>query len=362
MIRVLVVDDSSVVRRLVASALRADPEFEVAGFAVDGEEAVERVAELQPDAVTLDVEMPRVDGLEALRRIRSRWPRLPVVMLSTLTERGARVTLDALSLGASDYVPKPQGADSVQDAVGELGDQLRPRLRALVGVRRMLQDPAARPAPRPRPTVPAGTPTATPGPRPAGAPPLRPELLVVGCSTGGPDALSQVLTALPGSLRTPVLVVQHMPPVFTTMFAERLDRVSGFEVREATDGEVVGPGQVRIGPGDWHLTVEDSPEGLRTRLDQEPPENFCRPAVDVLFRSAAVARGGHVLGLVLTGMGHDGLSGARALTAAGGAVLVQDQETSVVWGMPGAVAEAGLAAEVLPLPALADEVLRRTGR
>lgn len=359
----LVVDDSAVVRRLVATALRADPEFEVAGYAVDGEEAVERVAELQPDAITLDVEMPRVDGLEALRRIRARWPRLPVIMLSTLTERGARVTLDALSLGASDYVPKPQGAASVNEAVGELGAQLRPRLRALVGVRRMLDEPAPVRDPAPvRAAGPGGRPAGLPAGRGRGKPPSRPDLLVVGCSTGGPDALAQVLAALPGTLRVPVLVVQHMPPVFTTMFAERLDRVSAFEVREAADGEPVGPGQVRIGPGDWHVTVEPSPDGLRTRLDQGPPENFCRPAVDVLFRSAAAACGEHVLGLVLTGMGQDGLVGARSVTGAGGAVLVQDQETSVVWGMPGAVAEAGLADEVLPLPALVEELVARIGR
>lgn len=363
MIRVLVVDDSAVIRRLVSSALRQDPDFEVVGVAVDGEEAVQRIAELQPDAVTLDIEMPRVTGLEALPRIRARWPKLPVVMLSTLTERGARATLDALSLGASDYVAKPQNAGSVADALDELSTQLCPRLRALVGVRRMLDGSpaaasgAAAPVDAPAPAVTPAVPLRAPA-----VATVRPELLVMGSSTGGPDALVQMAADVPATWPVPVLVVLHMPPVFTAMFAERLDRVCPLEVREAVEDEVVRPGQVRIAPGDFHLTVERTALGPRTHLDQRPAENFCRPAVDPLFRSAAQEYGAEALGVVLTGMGHDGLDGSRALTVQGATVVVQDEETSVVWGMPGAVAEAGLASAVLPLSAIVDDLRVRLQR
>lgn len=372
MIKVLVVDDSLLIRRLITKALDEDPRVEVVGTAADGEEAVARVEELSPDAVTLDVEMPVLDGLGALRRIRARHPRLPVVMFSTLTEKGALTTLQALSEGASDYVTKPSNTTSVAESLTMVREQLVPRLVALTGVRRLSgvpADAARRPA-RPTttatpstPTTPTTTPTAD-GPRrvpvapsPAVAAPGAPEVLVVGCSTGGPDAFARVVAGLPADLPVPVLVVQHMPPVFTTMFARRLDASSGLEVLEAADGDEVRPGRVLVAPGDHHLRVRRGADGVvRAVVDQGVPENFCRPAVDVLFRSAAALWGGRAVAVVLTGMGADGREGVRPLRAAGARVLVQDQETSVVWGMPGAVAEAGLADEVLPLDDLAPRL------
>ncbi|MEQ4499830.1 protein-glutamate methylesterase/protein-glutamine glutaminase [Nocardioides kribbensis] len=343
MIRVLVVDDSAVLRRLITTVLAADPDIEVVGTAVDGLEAIEKVDELAPDAVTLDVEMPRLDGIGAVEVIHRNHPRLPVVMFSTLTERGAAATLQALSNGASDYVAKPTGAGNVGESMARVREDLVPRLKALVGARRMV---AAVPVVR------------RAAPR-AAAPP---QVLVVACSTGGPDALSRVLAALPAAFPLPVLVTQHMPPVFTTQFAQRLDRVSPLEVREAADGDQPRPGLVLIAPGDHHLTLVRRGASVRAQLDQGPRENFCRPAADPLFRSAAGVHGPGVLGLVLTGMGQDALEGARAVVDAGGRVVVQDEATSVVWGMPGAVAGAALAHEVLPLDRIAGALTGLAGR
>ena len=330
----VVVDDSALVRRLVTTALRAAPDIEVAGVAEDGLEAIEVVDRLRPDVVTLDIEMPRLDGLGALSEIRDRHPRLPVIMFSTLTERGATATLDALSRGASDYVTKPSNTGQIADGIAAIRDQLVPRIRALARMRQLAPAPASV---RRRPPVFTG-------------PPVR--ALVIGCSTGGPDALAKLLPELPGDLGVPVLVVQHMPPVFTTMLAQRLDKASALTVREAADGDLVSPGSVLLAPGDFHLQVSSFGGVVRAALDQGPQENFCRPAVDVLFRSAVSVWGGGVLAVVLTGMGQDGMVGAGLVAAAGGRTLVQDASTSVVWGMPGAVANAGHAAGVLPLAEL----------
>ncbi len=344
-IRALVVDDSAVLRRLIGNVLASDPEIEVVGTAVDGLDAIEKVDLLRPDVVTLDVEMPRLDGLGAVKEISARHPRLPVIMFSTLTEKGASATLQALSNGASDYVAKPTGATSFADALDTVRDELLPRVKALTAARRMV---AAAPAAVPRPRA---------------TPPVRaqPEVLVIACSTGGPDALSQVLAGLPSTFALPVLVTQHMPPVFTAQFADRLDRVSPLSVREAADGEVVRRGEVLVAPGDFHLRLSRSAGVVRAALDQGPRENFCRPAADPLLRSAAGLYGPGVLCLVLTGMGSDGLEGARVVVDKGGRVVVQDQATSVVWGMPGAVAGAGLAHEVLPLEGIASRLTALAG-
>lgn len=326
------VDDSAVLRRLISTVLDADPDIEVVGTAVDGLDAIEKVDQLVPDVVTLDVEMPRLDGLGAVERIHAAHPRLPVIMFSTLTERGASATLAALSRGAADYVTKPTGSADVAASMARVREDLVPRIKALAGARRM----AAAAAPRVRRP-------------PAAARRTPPEVLVIACSTGGPDALSQVLAALPASLPVPVLVAQHMPPVFTAQFADRLNRVSPLSVREAADGDRLVPGTVLVAPGDFHLRITRSVGALRAALDQGPKENFCRPAADPLLASAARVFGAGTLALVLTGMGQDGLEGCRAVVDAGGHVVVQDAATSVVWGMPGAVADAGLAHEVLPL-------------
>ncbi len=351
-IRVLVVDDSAPVRRLVTLALEIDPDIQVVGRAVDGRDALAQVKALKPDVVTLDIEMPVVDGLQALARLRERYPRLPVIMFSTLTARGAAKTLEALTLGASDFVLKPTTTGSVAESVREVHDQLVPRIKGLVGVYRMFAPGSTHAGPQPAPlTSPAD-----------GAPAATPEVLLVGASTGGPDALTQLLPALPGDLAVPVVVVQHMPPVFTTMFAARLDRVCALQVHEAGEGDVLRPGHVYVAPGGRHLSLVACAEGARTALLDTPPENFCRPAVDVLFRSAAAVYGPRVLALVMTGMGHDGAAGSHAVALRSGRVLAQDQASSVVWGMPGAVVHAGLATEVLALDELAPRLVELLAR
>ncbi|MCW2755882.1 MAG: chemotaxis protein CheY [Marmoricola sp.] len=350
MIRVLVVDDSALVRRLVTTALALDAGIEVVGTAFNGREAITMVDELAPDAVTLDIEMPILDGLGALDAIRRKHPRLPVIMFSTLTEKGATKTLEALSLGASDFVTKPSNTTSMAESMASVREQLIPKVKALVGAHRLVaRDPGtATGAERRAARVPVPLARALTKPT---------EVLLIGCSTGGPDALSRMLEQLPGTLPVPVLVVQHMPPLFTTMFAERLDRISALTVREAVADEVPRAGEVLIAPGGFHLRVRRSAGLVRTELDDGPQENFCRPAVDALFRSAADAYDGAASAVILTGMGQDGLIGCRLLAARGARIVVQDEASSVVWGMPGAVATAGLAHDVLPLEEIAGKLV-----
>jgi two-component system, chemotaxis family, protein-glutamate methylesterase/glutaminase len=352
-IRVMVVDDSVVVRKIVTDVLSEDPGIEVVGTAVNGKVALAKLESLRPDLVTMDIEMPEMNGIEAVRAIRAGRggagrTRVPIVMFSTLTERGAAATLDALSAGANDYVTKPANVGSVAASMESVREQLIPRIRALTG-RPAPHVPAARAA---APVAPSRPPAPRTGPR------SKPAVLVLGSSTGGPEALAKVVPHLPATLPVPVLVVQHMPPVFTRQFAQRLDRLSPLRVVEAVDGAVLAPGTVHLAPGDHHLVIRQAARGLHTGLTQDPPENFCRPAVDPLFRSAVAAYGGSVLAVVLTGMGSDGRAGAGEIRAAGGTVIAQDQATSVVWGMPGAVTQAGYADEVLPLDRIADAITR----
>jgi two-component system chemotaxis response regulator CheB len=339
MISVLVADDSALVRRLVSGVLNETPDIRVVGTAVNGQQALDRVEELRPDLLTLDVEMPVMDGLAALRELRRRHPTLPVIMFSTLTERGAATTLDALAAGASDYVTKPSGAGSLAGSLTEIGAQLIPRVRALAG-RSRARTAAARPA-VPRPGAP--TERARRGRR------LPAQVVAIGSSTGGPDALSRLLSTLTARPRVPVLVVQHMPSVFTGMLARRLDQVGPASVVEAEDGQPLQPGVVYVAPGGRHLEVRRRGALAVTHLNDAEPVNFSRPSVDVLFRSVAATYGGAAIAAVLTGMGRDGRDGCAELAAAGSTVLAQDEATSVVWGMPGAVTEAGLADAVLPL-------------
>jgi two-component system chemotaxis response regulator CheB len=343
-ISVLVVDDSVVIRRLVTDALQAEPDIRVVGTAPNGKVALAKIEQLAPDIVTLDIEMPVMDGLTTIKEIRKTHAKLPVIMFSTLSVSGGAATLEALSSGASDYVTKPANVGSVRESMASVREQLIPRIRALTG----RVAPLASRAPL-RPVKVAA---------PVG-PPKQIDLLAVGCSTGGPEALTAVLTRLPADLPVPVVVVQHMPPVFTRLFAERLDRASALRVSEAVDGTTLTPGHVYIAPGDRHLEVVRHGTLSRTRLQDGPPECFCRPAVDVLFRSVAAAFKGAALGLVLTGMGQDGKRGSEYLRDAGSRVIVQDEATSVVWGMPGAVAGAGLAEAVLPLDQIGSAVLER---
>jgi two-component system, chemotaxis family, protein-glutamate methylesterase/glutaminase len=363
-ISVLVVDDSVVVRRLVSDVLSEDPDIHVVGTAPNGQIALAKVPQLNPDVISLDVEMPVMDGLETLRELRRRFPDVPVIMFSTLTDRGAAATLEALELGAKDYVTKPANVGSVQASMASVREQLVPKIKALH--HSSPRGRAAGPGMLPRQGGwPRTAATGSPGPSTvlrAGAPTQAVDAVVLGVSTGGPDALATVLPALPATFPVPILVVQHMPPTFTRLLAQRLDGRSALSVREAQDGDLVQPGQVLLAPGDFHLRLQRTGRGVVARLDQGTPENFCRPSVDVLFRSAAQVYGAGALAVVLTGMGADGARGAGDIVGAGGHVVVQDQATSVVWGMPGAVAQAGLASELLALPDVASALARRTSR
>jgi two-component system chemotaxis response regulator CheB len=352
---VLVVDDSVVIRRLVSDVLSAEHDIEVVGTAVNGRVALDKLASLRPDIITLDIEMPEMDGIATLQALRAGRCRLPVIMFSTLTERGASATLEALSAGASDYVTKPANMGSVAASMASVREQLVPRIRALCGRAPARPDgtTAAAAAMAPRAVVPAT-------PRPAAQAP--PRVVAIGCSTGGPTALTTVLMGLSTTFPLPIVVVQHMPPVFTAQFAARLDRDCPLHVVEATSGHVLAPGTVYIAAGDHHLEVAARGASVVTKLHQGPQVSFCRPSVDVLFNSVAATYDGAALAVMLTGMGRDGRDGSAEIHRRGGTVIVQDEATSVVWSMPGAVASAGLADEILPISDVAAAITRRAGR
>jgi len=353
--RILIADDSAVMRSLLRAVVGSNAGLEVAGTAADGESALSAIETLRPDLVLLDVEMPVMDGLVTLRKLRARGHNMPVIMCSSLTQRGAQVTIEALACGASDYVAKPAGQSGREAAMQALSQDLIPKIHALTHQSHTAPPSAVqslmpmRISPLPRVQPISTFPTA----------------LVIGVSTGGPAALDILLPALPASFPLPVLIVQHMPELFTSLLAERLNCRCPLHVLEATEGMSISAGTIYIAKGNWHLEVLASSRiGLPNtlRLSQGAPENHCRPAVDVLFRSAAAVYGSGLLSVVLTGMGSDGLIGARIIREHGGAVLAQDQASSTVWGMPGAVANAGLANKVLPLHSIAAEILRLAGR
>jgi two-component system chemotaxis response regulator CheB len=359
--RILIVDDSAVMRALLRSVVGCDKRLEVAGTASDGASALRIVESLHPDLVLLDVEMPVMDGLSTLKASGSR---VPVIMCSSLTQRGAKVTIEALASGAADYVTKPSGQPSREAAVQALALDLVPRILALTNSATGIS-PASLPSGQ---TLSAAHPVASlPLPSAALSSPatFSPAVVLIGASTGGPAALDVLLQALPASFPLPVLVVQHMPELFTSLLAERLNGRCPLQVLEAGSGQPVRPGTIYIARGGWHMEIAATSSSASSnpvlRHTQEQPENHCRPAVDVLFRTGVAVYGSRVLGVVLTGMGHDGLLGARLIRDHGGSVLVQDQATSAVWGMPGAIAQAGLAHRILPLNAIAAEILRLAG-
>lgn len=340
-VRVLIVDDSVVVRRVLSKIFEATPDIEVAGIAATASIGIQKISQIQPDVVVLDVEMPEMGGIEAVTHIRASWPRLPVLMCSSLTERGAEVTVRALAAGASDYVAKPSAMSA---EASDFAAELTSKVRALAGRDR---------EPRPR--------MVTPPPRAAARPRARVEALTIGCSTGGPSALAAIFARLP-VLPVPIFIVQHMPPLFTRMLAERLSAGSQIRVEEGAHGREVVPGMAYIAPGGRHMTVERAGTGARLALNDDPPENSCRPAVDVLFRSVAQVYADGVLGVVLTGMGHDGKLGAERIVGAGGLMVVQDAATSVVPSMPMSVADMRLADSILPLDSIAAEISTRIAR
>ena len=353
-IRVMVVDDSVVIRRLVTLALEQEPLIQVVGTASNGSIGLQRIPQYNPDVITLDIEMPDMDGLEMLRRIRRDCPQMRVIMFSTLTERGAAKTLEALSLGADDYVAKMSNEGSLDVSMTRLREEMIPKILQFFHVPRLTQTVAC-PISRPAAPVPAAR---TPQPLQRTKEP--PRVLVIGVSTGGPTALGTILPQLPADFKLPVLVVQHMPALFTRLLAERLNSTCKLAVAEATQSCPVEEGKILIAPGDFHMRVESNDGQVRVLLDQSPRQNSCRPAVDALFTSSGEVYGGAVLAAILTGMGQDGLRGTEILKANGASVIAQDEASSVVWGMPGAVVNAGLADKVLPLDEVVPGILRMT--
>lgn len=332
----MVADDSAVVRGLLTRWFKECPEFDLVAVAGDGAQAVKRASEIDADLCVLDVEMPLMSGLEALPKILALRPQMKVVMCSTLTHQGASVTLKALDLGAADYVAKPE-ATRIGGAVA-FRDELFAKLRKLGEAKARRASPAPATANRPAVTL-------------VKANYAKPQITVIGSSTGGPPALRTLLTEMGPAWPTPIAIVQHMPATFTKILAEHLSRGCKLPVSEAVHGQSLDAGHAYIAPGDWHMSLRRGARPV-AELDQAPAENWCRPAVDKLFRSAAAAYGGGVLAIILTGMGHDGREGARALAAKGAPILAQDEASSVVWGMPGAVVTAGLASQVASIGSL----------
>jgi two-component system chemotaxis response regulator CheB len=423
-VRILVVDDSVVIRKLLSTTLGEITGLEVVATAALGKIALARIPQCNPDIVILDVEMPEMDGIETLKQIRKIAPRLPVIMFSTRTERGAVATIEALTSGASDYVAKPSNTGSVVAAMARVREEMVPKIFALTTVRsapisapppasggqasapalpvpaHLLPTtqlptfgPTARfvttsslpsfahvPVAAPATTTQIGLrtlqiPTANRGGRVTANPiavaegPIRLfrssgprppiEIVAIGASTGGPNALSVMLGQLPADFPVPIVIVQHMLASFTRHFADRLAQQCRLKIVEAAAGDVLAPGCAYIARGDHHLIVERHAGRAGLAMNQDMPENFCRPAADVLFRSVARSHGAGALAVVLTGMGHDGLSGCGAIRDAGGDIIVQDEASSVVWGMPGFIARAGLASQVIAIDQLAGELRRR---
>lgn len=349
-VRVLVVDDSTVIRRLLTDALNSDPSVEVAATAPNGRIALAKIPQINPDVITLDMEMPEMDGIATLVELRKLYPKLPVIMFSTLTQRGAEATLDALSKGANDYVTKPANVGSVTAALQNVRHDLVPKIKAFCPWMVSPKPVLARQQPA----------TGVSARRVVETRNSRIDCIAIGVSTGGPNALQTVLTRLPADLPVPVVIVQHMPPIFTKHLADRLNQLSPLAVFEGARGDTLKAGGVWIAPGDHHMIVRREGTALRIDTHQQPPENSCRPAVDVLFRSVSEVFGTGALAIVLTGMGQDGARGCEFIRDAGGRVMAQDEKSSVVWGMPGAVVNAGLADKIVSLDQVATEIMRET--
>jgi two-component system chemotaxis response regulator CheB len=371
----MIVDDALVARGFVKRWVDAEPDLELVGSVRDGREAIDRLEQINPDVVVLDVEMPDVDGITALPQLLKKKPDLAIIMASTLTRRNAEISMKALSLGALDCIPKPEA--SGRAASQDFRNELINKIRHLGGRRFGRRAPVRAPIPAIAPAAPLArvepSPALVPGHTPLvpsfskphhppvtrPMPRLSPKVLLIGASTGGPQALTEVVAHISKiSDRIPVLITQHMPPTFTTILAEHLTRVSNRVVREAVDGETVVPGRMYLAPGGIHMRVKKRDGTTVIALDDSAPVHFCKPAVDPMFSSAAEIWGNGVLGVILTGMGSDGTDGGAQIVAAGGAIIVQDEETSVVWGMPGAAADAGLCSAILPLKDIAPKIVK----
>ncbi len=333
--RVMVCDDSAAIRGAVARILESDPAVKVVAKVANGQLAVEELKRTRADVLVLDIEMPVMDGLTALPLLLRVDPTVRIVMASTLTTRGADIAMRALRLGAADYVPKPSTIGTVGDE--RFQKELLAKVKGLVRQRQRAPSVSIVQPARPAPLTP-------------------PRLLAIGSSTGGPQALFTLVQGLGRQIGVPVILTQHMPPTFTPILADHINRLGGLPCAEAKDGEMLTNGRIYLAPGDKHLVVEGRTGAMRARLTNDPPENFCRPSVDPMLRSACVAVEGRVLVAMLTGMGHDGLAGTKQIVEAGGCAIAQDEATSIVWGMPGAIAQAGLCHAILPLPAIAGKL------
>jgi two-component system chemotaxis response regulator CheB len=361
-LRVLVADDAVLFRRAISEALASLPDVEVVGSASNGKLALQKTLELKPDLLTLDLEMPEIDGLAVLDALRQRGDKTSVIVVSALTRRGGDLTLRALEKGAFDFITKPDtsGAAESREAIRR---ELAPRLTALahrLAVRNILR----------RPPLSPGAPAVIPAPKPAGSnlngiatrmsrlvSPTKPEMVLIGVSTGGPNALARMLPQLPGDLGVPILIVQHMPPVFTQSLAESLAAKSAVRVREGANGEIIAPNTAYIAPGGRQMRLAAGPGGGRMiQITDDPPENNCRPSVDYLFRSAATLFPGRSMAAILTGMGNDGTLGLRLLKRHGCFVIAQDEASCVVYGMPKAAVDAGMADVVLPIEEIAARI------
>jgi two-component system chemotaxis response regulator CheB len=357
-IRVMVVDDSAVIRGLLTRTLEADPEIAVVASVGNGQMAISAVGRQDTDVVVLDIEMPVMDGLTALPRILAAAPDAKVIVASTLTQKNAQISLKALAAGAMDYIAKPSSSE--MNAAASFKRELIEKVKALGNARRKRRAAEAPPASAEElPFRPPPPRHAAPAPVVLRAPSSTiPTVIAIGSSTGGPQALFNVLGNLPKSVQQPILITQHMPPTFTTILAQHLAKTSGRPASEAVDGETIQPGRIYIAPGDFHMKVEVRGGAKVLRLLKDPPENFCRPAVDPMLRSVSQAYGTGALCVILTGMGSDGTKGGEAVIAAGGTVIAQDEATSVVWGMPGAAAAAGICSAILPVSHIAGHVAK----
>tara|TARA_R110002095_G_scaffold205518_1_gene188937 strand:+ start:17168 stop:18214 length:1047 start_codon:yes stop_codon:yes gene_type:complete len=339
-IKVLLVDDSAVIRGLMTQAINLDADVEVVGSVMHGLSALNWLKKNKTDVIVLDVEMPVMDGISCLRQLKLDYPDIPVIMASSLTRAGAEVTLQALDLGAAGCIPKPV-ATNVTEATAQVARDLVPLIKALARIG--------------QPDSSSHTAFQT---NAVGSPVKTPMILVVGSSTGGPNALKTMLTAIPANFTIPILIAQHMPPLFTRTLAEHIERETKRPTAEAVDGVQIERGHIYIAPGDYHMVIDKQNDRMVIRLNQNAPEHFCRPSVNPLYASAAQWYGSSVLAVMLTGMGDDGIEGAKSISERKGYIIAQDEQSSVVWGMPGAIANAGLANQVLPLRNIAPELAR----
>lgn len=354
-VKVMIIDDSAIIRGLVSRWISSEADFEMVGVGVNGRDGVNRAPSLNPDVIILDIEMPELDGLSALPLLLKAVPGVKVIMASTLTKAGAEVTIKALTLGAADYIPKPD-AGKIAGA-DEYKRDLFAKLRAF-GQRRPRRGPVLNASgglsALPKPSF---APNAIPTKLRNDVTKLRPEAVFIGSSTGGPEALRTVIGGLAHKVNVPVFLTQHMPVLFTKILAEHLSKQTGAKVIEAEHNSMATAGVFYIAPGGKHMVITRTPAGVRILLNEDPPENFCRPAVDPLFRSAAQVYGDRCMAVILTGMGHDGREGSRMLAQKNCNILIQDEATSVVWGMPGAVSIAGLASQIKPIEEIAPTII-----